>query len=67
VQQYCPESLQTAHEIWKSRPVNVALDKLVMKSRAIRFDEVRSEGKLLVSMLRGWEMLPKPNSAMPAQ
>src|SRR5215470_12331289 len=33
----------------------------------IRFDEVRSEGKLLVSMLRGWEMLPKPTSIMPAR
>jgi hypothetical protein len=55
VQQYRPVSLQTAREIWKARPVNIALDNL-MKSRRIRFDEVRSEGKLLMSLLRGWAM-----------
>jgi hypothetical protein len=56
VQQYRPVSLHTAREIWKARPVNVALD-LMMKSRRIRFGEVRSEGKLLMSMLRGWRMI----------
>lgn len=42
----------------------VALDKLVMKNRRIRFDEVRTEGKLLVSLLRGWRLIhpwPQPN------
>ena len=31
--------------------------RTVMKNGGIRFDEVRSEGKLLVSMLRGWAMI----------
>jgi hypothetical protein len=34
--------------------MNMALDKLVMKDRRIGFDEVRTEGKLLASLLRGW-------------
>jgi hypothetical protein len=66
VHQYRPVSLQAAREIWKAELVNVALDQL-MKNRRIRFDEVRSEGKMLVSMLRGWEMLQKPTPPMPAQ
>jgi hypothetical protein len=61
VHQYRPVSLKVAREIWKARPVNIALDSL-MKNRRIRFDEVRSQGKLLVSMLRGWRMLQKPTS-----
>jgi hypothetical protein len=43
--------------VWKARPVNIALQELVMKNRRIRFDEVRSEGKMLMSMVRGWRML----------
>jgi hypothetical protein len=31
-----------------------------MKNRRIRFDEVRTEGKLLVSLLRGWQVLSAP-------
>jgi hypothetical protein len=46
VHQYRPVSLQTARETWEARPVNIALDNL-MKNRRIRFDEVRSEGKVL--------------------
>jgi hypothetical protein len=60
VHQYRPVSLESAHEIWKARPVNVALEKLVMKNRRIRFSEVRSEGKLLMSMLRGLWILSTP-------
>jgi hypothetical protein len=56
VHQYRPVALSTVREIWKARPVNVALQELVMKNRRIRFEEVRSEGKLLMSMLRGWDM-----------
>jgi hypothetical protein len=37
--------------------MNVALDNLIMKNQRIRFDEVRTEGKLLASLLRGWEMM----------
>jgi hypothetical protein len=37
--------------------MNTALQELVMKNRHIRFDEVRSEGKLLVSLLRGWAII----------
>jgi hypothetical protein len=37
--------------------MNTALQELVMKNRRIRFDEVRSKGKLLVSLLRGWAMI----------
>jgi hypothetical protein len=66
VHQYRPVSLQAAREIWKARPVNIALDSL-MKNQRIRFDEVRSEGKVLVSMLCGWRMLQNPTSPTPAQ
>jgi hypothetical protein len=38
--------------------MNMALDKLVMKNKDFHFSEVRSEGKLLVSMLRGWRCYP---------
>ena len=37
--------------------MNMALQELVMKNRRIQFDEVRSDGKLLVSLLRGWAMV----------
>jgi hypothetical protein len=37
--------------------MNTALQTLVMNNRRIRFDEVRSDGKLLVSLLRGFEMI----------
>jgi len=42
----------------KSMPIlmNVALDKLIMKNPRIRSDYVRTEGKLLASLLRGWEI-----------
>jgi hypothetical protein len=56
VHQYRPV-LQVVREIWKARPMNTALQELVMKNRRIRFDEVRSEGKLLVSLLCGWRRL----------
>jgi hypothetical protein len=51
VHQYRPVPLWLVREIWKARPTNTALQELVMKNRRIRFDEVRSEGKLLVSLL----------------
>ena len=57
VTQFRPVPLATVHEIWKARPMNVALDKLVMKNRRIQFDEVRTEGKLLASLLRCWAMI----------
>ena len=57
VQQYRPVPLQIVREIWKARPLNTALQELVMKNRRIRFDEVRTEGKLLVSLLRGWAIV----------
>jgi len=50
-------SLQTARKLWKARPVFTALDELVMKNRGIRFEYVRSEGKLLMSMLRALRIL----------
>jgi len=37
--------------------MNTALQELVMKNRPIRFDEVRSEEKLPVSLLQGWAMI----------
>src|SRR5215468_1071599 len=57
VHQYRPVPLQIVREIWKARPMNTALQELVMKDRRIGFDEVRSEGKLLVSLLRGWALI----------
>ena len=57
VAQFRPVPLLVVHEIWKARPMNTALDKLVMKNRRIQFDEVRTEGKLLASLLRCWAMI----------
>jgi len=57
VHQYRPVPLDVVREIWRARPMNMALQELVMTNRRIRFDEVRSEGKLLVSLLRGWTMI----------
>ena len=53
-------AVQVVREIWKARPMNTALQELVMKNRRTRFDEVRTEGKLLVSLLRGWQVLSAP-------
>ena len=57
VTQFRPVLLQIVREIWKARPMNVALEKLVMKNRLIQFEKVRTEGKLLASLLRGWAMI----------
>jgi hypothetical protein len=57
VTQFRPVPLSLVREIWKARPMNLALDKLVMKNRGIRFDKVRTEGKLLACLLRGWAMI----------
>jgi len=57
VTQFRPVPLQIVREIWKARPMNVALEALVMKNRRIRFEKVRTEGKLLASLLRGWKMI----------
>jgi hypothetical protein len=57
IHQYRPVSLRAVREIWKARPMKMALDKLVMKNRRIRFDEVRTEGKLLARLLRGWRII----------
>jgi hypothetical protein len=57
VQQFRPVPLQVVREIWKARPMHTALQELVMKNRRIRFDEVLSEGKLLVSLLHGCAMI----------
>src|SRR5262245_35975510 len=57
VHQYRPVSLALVRKIWKARPMNTALQELVMKNRRIRFDEVRSEGKLLRTLLRSWRMI----------
>jgi hypothetical protein len=57
VHHYRPVPLAVVREFWKARPMNVALDKLVIKNRRIRFDEVRTEGKLLASLLRGWALI----------
>jgi len=55
--QYRPVPLEVVRKIWKACPMNTALQELVMNNRRIRFDEVRTEGKLLVSLLRGWSLL----------
>jgi hypothetical protein len=38
--------------------MNAALNEVV-KNRRIRFEEVRSEGKLMITLLCGWKLLPK--------
>jgi hypothetical protein len=44
--------------------VNIAIDNL-MKSRRVRFYEVRSDGKMLISLLRGWRVLSNENKGGP--
>ena len=51
VHQYRPVPLEIVRQIWKARPMNMAFQELVMNNPRFRFDEVRSEGKLLVSLL----------------
>jgi hypothetical protein len=51
--------LQIVREIWTARAMNAALQELVMKNLRIRSDEVRSEEKSLVSLLRGWAMVAR--------
>ena len=60
VHQYRPVPLWLVREIWKARPMNMTLQELVMNNPRFRFDEVRTEGKLLVSLLRGWQVLSAP-------
>ena len=57
VYQFRAVALEEVRRIWTAKPMNTALDEVVRKNRSIRFDEVRSEGKLLVSLLRGWRRL----------
>jgi hypothetical protein len=56
VSQFRPVTLDEVRRIWRARPVKTALDEVV-KNRRIGFDEVRTEGKLLMSLLRGWAMI----------
>jgi hypothetical protein len=65
VQQFRPVSLHDARTIWKSRPMNTALSEMVKNNRYIRWGEVRTEGKLVASLLRGWAMIA-PLHAPPA-
>jgi hypothetical protein len=37
--QYRPVRLQVVREIWKARPMNAAIQELVMKNRRIRCDD----------------------------
>lgn len=57
--QYRPAPLALVREIWKARVDDTALLELVMKDRHILSDEVRSEGKLLVSLSYGGERIGK--------
>jgi hypothetical protein len=57
VHQYRPVPFDVVREIWKARPMNTVLQELVMNNRRIRFDEVRTEGKMLASLLWGWRLL----------
>jgi len=57
VTQYRLVTLDQASRIWRARPMNTALSEMVKKNRRIRFDEVRTEGKLLASLLRGWQII----------
>ena len=57
VRQYRPVSLSLVRQVWKARPMNMTLEKLIMKNRRIKFDEVRTEGKFDGELLRGWSMI----------
>jgi hypothetical protein len=60
VHQYRPVPLDVVREIWKARPMNMALQERVMNNPRYRFGEVRTEGMLLVSLLRAWQVLAAP-------
>src|SRR5262249_45439148 len=51
--QYWPVSLEQFRELWKSGPMmNAVLSQKISNQRGTRFEEVRTEGKVLASMLR---------------
>lgn len=51
--QYRPVPLSVVRETWKAKPMKVALHKLLIDNPRFRFDQVRTEGKSLASLLRG--------------
>lgn len=58
VHPYRPVPFNLLRRICKARPMNTALDKFAMKNRCIHFDEVRSDGKLFMSLLRDGDCCP---------
>ena len=54
-----PSGASVAHsqDLEGAADEHMALQELVMNKRHIRFEEVRTEGKLLVSLLRAWKLL----------
>jgi hypothetical protein len=56
IYQFRPVTVDEVRTIWKARPMNAALAEFVRIGR-IRFDEVRTEGQVLASLLRGWAII----------
>ena len=56
VRQYSPISPQRFRELWNARPMHLTLSTMI-DSRRVREDYVRTEGKVLVTLLKGWELV----------
>jgi hypothetical protein len=61
VQQFWPVSRALFRELWKARPMNSVLYQKIFRKRGMHFGQVRSEGKILASMLRGMDLLDFAN------
>lgn len=47
----------TFRELWRGRPMYIVLHQKILPNRRIRWAFVRTEGKLVVSMLKGLAMV----------
>src|SRR5262245_60523990 len=53
VRQFWPIPLGLFRELWRGRPMYIVLHQKILPDRRIRWAFVRTEGKLVVSMLKG--------------
>jgi hypothetical protein len=57
VRQFWPIPASLFRELWRGRPMYIVLHQKILPNRGIRWAFVRTEGKLVVSMLKGVAMI----------
>ena len=57
VRQFWPVAPALFRELWRGRPMYIVLHQKILPNRRIRWAFVRTEGKLVVSMLKGLAMV----------